>query len=160
MKTLIRNFVKQEIAPRELVTATSGPGMLYKASAAVASEFKRATITENDMCGFAAGLFSVMTLGIGPRLMPQGEVEDLDIPLLATQSLLLTLVLANHCTSDSGLSNPYRQALFSFNNAQGALLSYLEYVNKIQIQVKERRMLLSPRSKQITRLSLMCSVTH
>lgn len=38
MKTLIQNFVKQEMAPRELVTANGGHGMLYKASAAVASE--------------------------------------------------------------------------------------------------------------------------
>ncbi|ELU06913.1 hypothetical protein CAPTEDRAFT_6632 [Capitella teleta] len=89
MKTLIQNFVKQEMAPRELVTANG------------------------------AGLFSVMTLGIGPRLISSGEVEVLDVPLLATQSLLLTLVLANHCTSESGLHNPYRQALFAFTNSQG-----------------------------------------
>ena len=38
MKTLIGNFVKQEIAPRELVMAGSAPGMFYKASAAVASK--------------------------------------------------------------------------------------------------------------------------
>lgn len=60
-----------------------------------------------------------MTLGIGPRLISSGEVEVLDVPLLATQSLLLTLVLANHCTSESGLHNPYRQALFAFTNSQG-----------------------------------------
>lgn len=39
----------------------------------------------------------------------------------AAQSLLLLLVLTNHCTVDSasGWSNPYRQSLLSFTDSQG-----------------------------------------
>ena len=44
--------------------------------------------------------------------------------LLANQSLLFLLVLANHCTSDRGLKNPYREALFSFTNSQGEDIGY------------------------------------
>ena len=47
------------------------------------------------------------------------QEEEFSETLLANQSLLFLLVLANHCTSDRGLKNPYRQALFSFTNAQG-----------------------------------------
>lgn len=41
---------------------------------------------------------------------------------LSNQALLLVLVLANHCTSDKNLHNPYRQALFSCSNSQGSSL--------------------------------------
>ena len=67
---------------------------------------------------FAAGLWSVMTLGMGSKKEEPKEEMTSDT-LLANQSLLLILVLANHCTSDKGLHNPYRQALFSFTNSQG-----------------------------------------
>lgn len=42
--------------------------------------------------------------------------EDEDLSLLANQSLLLLLVLVNHCTQDKQQLNPYRHALFSFAN--------------------------------------------
>jgi hypothetical protein len=42
---------------------------------------------------------------------------------LASQSLLLILVLANHCTNDKNLSNPFRQALFSCTNSIGKFKS-------------------------------------
>jgi hypothetical protein len=45
--------------------------------------------------------------------------EEFNETLLANQSLLFLLVLANHCTSDRALNNPYRQALFQFTNSQG-----------------------------------------
>lgn len=35
---------------------------------------------------------------------------------LASQSLLLLLILTNHCTATR---NPYREALFNFSNVQG-----------------------------------------
>ena len=47
------------------------------------------------------------------------QEEEFVETLLANQSLLFLLVLANHCTSDRGLKNPYREALFSFTNSQG-----------------------------------------
>ncbi|KAG0428262.1 hypothetical protein HPB47_024742, partial [Ixodes persulcatus] len=38
--------------------------------------------------------------------------------VLAQQSLLLLLVLVNHCTNDKAICNPYKKALFSFVNSQ------------------------------------------
>lgn len=46
--------------------------------------------------------------------------RDTETPL-ASQSLLLLLVLTNHCTV---MQNPYRKALFSFIDMQG---EYREY---------------------------------
>ena len=68
---------------------------------------------------FSASLWSVVTLGMANS--PQGKKpeEEFSETLLANQSLLFLLVLANHCTSDRGLKNPYRDALFSFTNSQG-----------------------------------------
>ena len=69
------------------------------------------------MIHIVAGLWTVMTLGLARN---KTTVEDEESEtLLANQSLLFILILANHCTSDKGLSNPYRQALFSFTNSQG-----------------------------------------
>ncbi|XP_022799189.1 dymeclin-like [Stylophora pistillata] len=45
----------------------------------------------------------------------QSTSED-DSSLLANQSLLLLLVLVNHCTQDKRKLNPYRHALFNFTN--------------------------------------------
>lgn len=47
--------------------------------------------------------------------------RDTETPL-ASQSLLLLLVLTNHCTT---VYNPYRNALFSFIDMQGEHPSYL-----------------------------------
>ena len=58
-----------------------------------------------------------MTLGMGGK--GGKPLDESSTVLIANQSLLLVLVLANHCTSDSDLHNPYRQALFSFTNSQG-----------------------------------------
>ena len=68
-------------------------------------------------------------MGIGSSKSVQvsqgGSVEemekkrDTETPL-ASQSLLLLLVLTNHCT---GTCNPYRDALFSFTNVEGKLFS-------------------------------------
>lgn len=66
--------------------------------------------------GLASGLWNVLTLGYGKRAGDQeNQVQD---TILAHQSLLLLLVLVNHCTSDKGICNPYRKALFSFVNSQ------------------------------------------
>lgn len=53
--------------------------------------------------GLASGLWNVLSLGYG-------KSEDMDAdPVLARLSLLLILVLTNHCTADS---NAYRDAMF------------------------------------------------
>lgn len=73
-----------------------------------------------------AGLWNVITMGMGSSLknvqISHGgnmeEVEkkrDTETPL-ASQSLLLLLILTNHWTASR---NPYRDALFSFTNVEG-----------------------------------------
>ena len=55
--------------------------------------------------GLASGLWSILTLGYATKS------GDSDRPaLLSRQSLLLLLVLTNHCTTET---NPYREALFN-----------------------------------------------
>ena len=44
------------------------------------------------------------------------STDEDDSSLLANQSLLLLLVLVNHCTQDKKKMNPYRHALFTFIN--------------------------------------------
>jgi len=55
------------------------------------------------------------------------NADDNDSSLLANQSLLLLLVLVNHCTQDKRKLNPYRHALFSFTNRKlkGMLLFFI-----------------------------------
>jgi hypothetical protein len=76
----------------------------------------------------AAELWNILTFGMargaasppvpsdGVTVVKPSEVSDSS---LANQALLLVHVLANHCTGDKNLHNPYRQALFSFSNSQG-----------------------------------------
>lgn len=64
-----------------------------------------------------AGLWNVLTMGLA------GSAEDTtkkgpESPL-ASQSVLLLLVLANHCTADRNIRNPYRQALLHAQNFHG-----------------------------------------
>lgn len=66
-----------------------------------------------------AGLWNIVTLGMAKGSEPKVEVCD---TLLANQSLLLILVLTNHCTSVKNMPNPYREALFSFTNSQGLMI--------------------------------------
>ena len=47
----------------------------------------------------------------------EDEAADEDDALLANQSLLLLLILVNHCTQGKKL-NLYRQALFTFTNSK------------------------------------------
>lgn len=69
---------------------------------------------------YLAGIWSVLTLGLTIKSGNESAEEELKPrPLLAEQSLHLVLVLVHHCPNDKILSNPYRQALFSFTNSQG-----------------------------------------
>jgi hypothetical protein len=71
--------------------------------------------------GMARGIASASpALSDGVTMVKSSEVPESP---LANQALLLVLVLANHCTGDKNLHNPYRQALFSCSNSQGNLLS-------------------------------------
>lgn len=54
--------------------------------------------------GIASGLWNALTFGYG-----RGSSEDGKDPVLARLSLILLLVLTNHCTTDT---NAYREALF------------------------------------------------
>jgi len=59
----------------------------------------------------AAGLWTVVTLGLANQRAAKLGAESNE-PLLANQSVLLLLVLTNHCCVD-GVRNPYREAFFS-----------------------------------------------
>lgn len=101
MKALLRNYINQEKCPAELFKATSNnSGMLYNITSSVAS-----------------GLWNVVTLGMGGGAKKKEE-ECFNEVLLANQSILFILVLANHCTGERSIHNPYRQALYSFTNSQ------------------------------------------
>lgn len=100
--TLLNNFTQQEHAPPGLLTQPHGSSLVLS---------------------IAAGLWNVITLGIGNsrkniQISSGGaneEIErkrDTETPL-ASQSLLLLLVLTNHWTTSH---NPYRDALFSFTD--------------------------------------------
>ncbi|XP_066583093.1 dymeclin [Prorops nasuta] len=102
--TLLHNFVQQKLAPPGLLTHHQGGSIVFS---------------------IAAGLWNVITMGMGSglknvQITQNGSIEEeekkrnIETPL-ASQSLLLLLVLTNHCTATQ---NPYRQALFTFANIQ------------------------------------------
>ncbi|KAL0267622.1 UNVERIFIED_CONTAM: hypothetical protein PYX00_009838 [Menopon gallinae] len=68
--------------------------------------------------GLASGLWQMLTLGYrGHSDNQEGVAKGSS---LANQSLLLILILVNHCTAEKNLRNPYREVLFTFpNNSQG-----------------------------------------
>jgi len=101
MKALLWNYVNQEKCPPELFKGQAEAGAIATATTALASS-----------------LWSVVTLGMGGGAKETKTESDTSETLLANQSLLLILVLANHCT-DKALVNPYREALFSFTDTQG-----------------------------------------
>ncbi|TRZ15021.1 hypothetical protein HGM15179_012090 [Zosterops borbonicus] len=101
VKTLLYNFIRQERSPppgaHVFQQQTDGGGLLY----GIAS-------------GVATGLWTVFTLGgVGSKTSAQLE----QCSPLASQSLLLLLVLAN-LTDAPDTPNPYRQAIMSFKNTQ------------------------------------------
>lgn len=57
-------------------------------------------------------------VGHGGNMEDIERKRDTETPL-ASQSLLLLLVLTNHCTASH---NPYRDALFAFTNIEGLLM--------------------------------------
>ncbi|KAH8024159.1 hypothetical protein HPB51_021780 [Rhipicephalus microplus] len=69
--------------------------------------------------GLASGLWNALTLGYGSKEEDK-EAARMKETVLAQQSLLLLLVLVNHCTSDKAVTVPYKKALFSFVNSQDA----------------------------------------
>jgi len=63
------------------------------------------------VCYETASLWTVVTLGLANQTAAKSGAES-DERLLANQSLLLLLILTNHCCVD-GVRNPYREAFFS-----------------------------------------------
>lgn len=59
--------------------------------------------------------FLSLLAGVWSWFGSQSSDED-ELSLLANQSLLLLLVLVNHCTQGKKKQNPYRHALFAFKN--------------------------------------------
>lgn len=94
VKTLVQHFINQEKCPHCINNAMQGGGIIS---------------------GLASGLWNVLTLGFGRNASHSGESYK---TVLANQSLLLLLALVNHCTNEKEVTNPYREALFSFHNVQ------------------------------------------
>jgi len=92
MKTLLQNYIRQEKCPASFHQNGEGGSIII---------------------GLASGLWNILTLGYGRGHLPPVPSEA----LLANQSLLLVLVLTNHCTNEKSVHNPYRQALCSFTNS-------------------------------------------
>ncbi|KXJ28564.1 dymeclin [Exaiptasia diaphana] len=80
-----------------------------------------------------AGWFSSLWSWFGSQ--PTEEETFQTQSLLANQSLLLLLVLVNHCTQDRRVLNPYRQALFSFNDerAKGTEASEASFLFNMEV---------------------------
>lgn len=93
MKTILQHYVRQKKCPATFYSNGEGGSIIL---------------------GLASGLWNILTLGYGRG--PQSNLPN--EALLANQSLLLILVLTNHCTNEKSSHNPYRQALFSFTNSQ------------------------------------------
>ena len=76
----------------------------------------------------SGGLWSALTLGYSSLTAGSGDEPSAQWPPVAAQSLLLLLVLGNHCTAaDPGqhtatLDNTYRRAMFEMANFHGKLL--------------------------------------
>ncbi|KAK6634510.1 hypothetical protein RUM43_011911 [Polyplax serrata] len=91
VKTLLGHFVKQE------KSSERGGGSI--------------------VIGLASGIWHILSLAYKNPT----SVEPPKGITLAGQSLLLILVLVNHCTTEKNLRNPYRDFLFTFvNNTQGS----------------------------------------
>lgn len=129
--TLLHNFIQQEHAPPGLLTQQPGGGIVFSIAGKYTTMWYRARVTFevclNAKFAVLAGLWNVIRMGIGSglknvQIAHNGAAEDeekkrdTETPL-ASQSLLLLLVLTNHCTA---MQNPYRNALFSFIDMQGA----------------------------------------
>ncbi|XP_049955035.1 dymeclin isoform X1 [Schistocerca serialis cubense] len=104
VKKLLQHFINQEKAPPGLYNLSGGGSLVVT---------------------LASELWNMITWGLSRASSSSENAEtavakqaDIGAPL-ANQSVLLILVLANHCTSDKNLHNPYRQALFSFSNSEG-----------------------------------------
>ncbi|XP_035212271.1 dymeclin-like [Stegodyphus dumicola] len=65
------------------------------------------------IAGLASGLWNVLTFSYARG---NSSKETSNGTILANHSLLLLLVLVNHCSNEKDMKNPYRSALFSFKN--------------------------------------------
>ncbi|KAJ9586283.1 hypothetical protein L9F63_020077, partial [Diploptera punctata] len=108
IKTLLQHFSHQDKAPVGLFKNSPGGSVVI----GLASELWNLLTF-----GMARSNSSSVTTVTADGMKVVKSTEMLDCPL-ANQSLLLVLVLTNHCTCDKNLHNPYRQALFFCSNSQ------------------------------------------
>ena len=66
-----------------------------------------------------AGIWNVLTLGLSNSSTEEESKKSSPKSPIASQSILLLLVLSNHCTAERSLHNPYREALLHAQNFQG-----------------------------------------
>ncbi|XP_054254219.1 dymeclin isoform X1 [Indicator indicator] len=143
VKTLLYNFIRQERSPppgaHVFQQQTDGGGLLY----GIAS-------------GVATGLWTVFTLGgVGSKPSPQLE----HCSPLASQSLLLLLVLAN-LTDAPDTPNPYRQAIMSFKNTQDSTALSSSNPHAFQINFNSLYTALSEQQKSDQATLLLYMLLH
>ncbi|PAA55814.1 hypothetical protein BOX15_Mlig005385g3, partial [Macrostomum lignano] len=96
MEVLLKYYVQRPPAPDRMLVNAGGSAGLYNS--------------------LASGLWSMVTLGYGSNPAAEQRAQ-LRTGLLADQSCLLSLVLANHCAGARRFRNPYREALLSCAHA-------------------------------------------
>jgi hypothetical protein len=94
---LLNNFAEQKMAPATYLSGEGGSIVL----------------------GLASGMWSILTLGYGSVAAQPSEAEAVATKPLADFSLLMLLILTNHCTDSTTLKNPYRSVLFTCTNSYG-----------------------------------------
>lgn len=100
---LLKNFVEQKVAPAAYINADGGGLVL----------------------GLASGVWNILTLGYNSVVAKNdpdahhshGDNDGNVKTSLADSSLLLLLILANHCPDQSMINNPYRRSLFICSNS-------------------------------------------
>lgn len=126
IKTLLNHIVEKVKCPPFMIQSSDNHGALYRVSASLAS-----------------GLWNVVTLSKfrqSPTIKDNEVVKD---TVLANQSSLLLLVLANHCiyleNTENLIGNPYRSALIGFtdNRKEGEDESVVSFKMNVSNLVKE-----------------------
>ena len=100
LKALLQNFVERSPAPAQYISEEGGSLVL----------------------GIASGMWNILTLGYSTVAQSAAVPEDevISTTPLAETSVLLLLILVNHCSDPNGaLPNPYREILFQCSNTKG-----------------------------------------
>ena len=113
IRTLLQHYCQQQTVPYRWLRKPENGGSIVLGLASNSSFFfSMDEFPQSDLV-LLAGLWSLFSRN-------STTTESVDATSdFASQSLLLLLVLTNHCSVEKSWSNPYRQALLSFTDSQG-----------------------------------------